>query len=130
MLQGVRAVWSLPWAVVGTCRRAFTLPVFTGAAAVAAVAPSTVTLREVALFGGIVMGIHIVILVAVSARHRMWRLLPYLPVYLVFRMFKLYVALEAVLSLRVRPRVREAEEAVGAPVPVVSLAPRPDTSSA
>jgi Glycosyltransferase like family 2 len=125
MLQGVRAVWSLPWAVAGACRRAFTLPVFTGAGALAAVNPSTVTLREVALFGGIVMGMHIVVLIVISVRHRMWRLLPYLPLYLAFRLFKLYVALEAVLSLRVSQQARKAEES--ARMSVVSLVPDPDT---
>jgi cellulose synthase/poly-beta-1,6-N-acetylglucosamine synthase-like glycosyltransferase len=129
MHQGVRGVWSLPWAIVSTCRRAFTIPVFTGAAAFAAVSPGVLTLRQVALFGGIVMGVHTFTLICLACGHRAWRLLPYIPAYLAFRVFKLYVALESILSLRVRASAPEPASDMSTSPSPTGLALESETSA-
>jgi hypothetical protein len=76
--------------------------VFTIAVLLAATHPEVVTLREVAVIGGIIVGVHVAIVIVMLLAYRRFRYLPYVPVYLVFRAFKLYVAMEALLTLEVR----------------------------
>jgi hypothetical protein len=94
----------LPWSTVNACRRALMIPVFLIAFLLALTHPDVVTLREVAVIGGIIVGAHIAIVVVLLVAYRRFRYLPFVPLYLVFRAFKLYVAMEALLTLEVRRR--------------------------
>ncbi len=114
MGQGLRCLWMLPWSTVNACRRALMIPVFLIAVLLALTHPAVVTLREVAVIGGIIVGVHIAIVVVMLVAYRRFRYLPFVPLYLMFRAFKLYVAMEALLTLEVR------RHRAPAPVPVPS----------
>ncbi len=102
MAQGLRCLWMLPWSTLNACRRALMVPVLLVAGILALTHPDVITLREVAVIGGIIVGVHVAMVVVMLLAYRRWRYLPYVPVYLLFRAFKLYVAMEALLTLEVR----------------------------
>ena len=87
MKQGVRCLVVLPWSTINASRRTLMIPMFTTATLVAVLRPDVVTLQEVAVIGGIIVGIHVVIVVLMLIGYRHFRHLPFVPLYLVFRVF-------------------------------------------
>jgi hypothetical protein len=96
-------MWTLPTMALGGLRRAF-VPVWLVYGLGAAVAnPELVNVRNGALFGAMLFGPELLITLLAVAGYRQCRLLPYVPAYFGFRLFRSYVALEALLSFRYKP---------------------------
>jgi len=101
-LQGTRGVMTLPWSFVNACRRAVMLPLLLAAGVAGVVSPGLISLRQVAVIGGIMLGVHLVTVAILLVAYGRARLLLWLPMYFGFRVYKLYVAFEALLTLRLR----------------------------
>ena len=104
--QGARGAVTLPWALVNACRRSVMLPLLLCAGVTGLVSPGEISLRQVAMIGGILLGVHLVTVAILLMAHGSARLLPWLPLYFAFRVYKLYIAFEALLTLRLRSSTR------------------------
>lgn len=102
MRQGARALCLLPWAILNSSRRCLMIPILMCAATVELIEPTVFTLREVSVIGGFIVGLQLLVITIVLLGHRKWETIPYVPLYLVFRVFRAYVALEALLSLQLK----------------------------
>src|SRR5207302_9124976 len=107
--QRLRGMLLLPWCALTACRRSLTLPLLVAVAVVSAVDPALLTFRQVAVVGGIVVGAHLLIIVLLLVARRRFAALPFVPLYVVFRIFKLYVAFESLLTLELRQPMPVAE---------------------
>jgi cellulose synthase/poly-beta-1,6-N-acetylglucosamine synthase-like glycosyltransferase len=124
--QGIRGVWMLPWASFVMFRKLMLIPFACAAAAMIAVHPSTLPLREVAAAGAILLGVQLLEMTAVLAWYRRLDLVCYVPAYLIFRLIVTYYAIETLLSLSLIPgRVR-----AHAPHPATRLKPAAATPTA
>lgn len=100
MRQGARAMWLLPWAILNSSRRCLMIPILTCAGAVELVDPTVFSLREISVIGGFVVGVQLLVITAILLAHRKFEAIPVIPSYLVFRIFRAYIALETLLSLQ------------------------------
>ncbi|MGH2946148.1 MAG: hypothetical protein ACRDPC_07815 [Solirubrobacteraceae bacterium] len=64
--------------------------------------PSVLSMRQVSLVGGAVLSLQLAVIAALLLAHREFRALAAAPTYLLFRLFRAYVALETLLTLRLR----------------------------
>jgi hypothetical protein len=112
MLQGPRAVWNLPWSIFNGARRTMMVPCLVCAAVVSVIDPSVFSLREVSVVAGFIVGLQLIIISLLLIGHGEFAVLPFVPAYVVFRMYRAYTAFEAVLTLPLAP-------ARAATVPVV-----------
>jgi cellulose synthase/poly-beta-1,6-N-acetylglucosamine synthase-like glycosyltransferase len=101
--QGLRGMLLLPWSALSACRRSLTLPLFVCLGASALVDPEMLSVRQVAVVGGAVLGVHLVLVTALVVVRGRLNAVPYLPAYVLFRLFKVYVAFGALLTLEPRP---------------------------
>jgi cellulose synthase/poly-beta-1,6-N-acetylglucosamine synthase-like glycosyltransferase len=106
MLQGPRAVWNLPWSVFNAARRTMMVPCLVCAVVVEVLDPSVFSLREVSVVAGFIVGLQLIIISVLLLVHGELGMLPFVPAYVVFRMYRAYVALEAVLTLPLAPARR------------------------
>lgn len=102
MCQGVRGVWALPWAVVNGVRRLLMIPVLAMVVVVASTDSAVFTVKQVAVIGGTASAIQLLIIAIVLVIGREFRSLPFLPLFLVFRVFRSYVAFEMLLTLKLK----------------------------
>jgi hypothetical protein len=103
MLQGPRAVWNLPWSIFNAARRTMMVPCLLCAAVVEALDPSVFSLREVSTVAGFIIGLQLIIISVLLLCHGEASVLPFVPAYVVFRMYRAYVAFETVLTLPLAP---------------------------
>jgi cellulose synthase/poly-beta-1,6-N-acetylglucosamine synthase-like glycosyltransferase len=129
-LQGSRGLWTLPWSFVNASRRSVMLPMLIAAGVAGLVAPGMISLRQVALIGGLVLGVHMAVVVVLLVSHRSPRALVSLPTYFAFRVFKLYVAFEALLTLELRGVVRSLADESPSATRDVLHAPGPSPTPA
>jgi cellulose synthase/poly-beta-1,6-N-acetylglucosamine synthase-like glycosyltransferase len=99
MRQGLRGMWMLPWAAFMMFRKLMLIPFAIAAAAMVAVHPSTLPLRQVAAAGAILLGVQLIQMTVVLLLYGKPGLICVLPSYLVFRLIVTYYALEALLTL-------------------------------
>lgn len=99
MGQGARGILWLPWAMINAVRRAVMVPIFLCAGVIALERPQVITLRQVAVVGGLLVGSNLLALLILLLRAKHFSSIPYLPAYFIFRAFKLYVAFEMLLTL-------------------------------
>lgn len=105
--QGVRGTFSLPWALLQTVRRSVMVPVLLFAGVVAVLEPSALYLRGGAAFAAVLVGLPFLVSVLVIAAYRRFGLLPYLPLYVFFRLLRSYYSLEMLFTLPLgAPRTR------------------------
>jgi cellulose synthase/poly-beta-1,6-N-acetylglucosamine synthase-like glycosyltransferase len=102
MHQGARALCLLPWAILNSSRRCLMIPILICAGTVELLEPTVFTLREVSVIGGFIVGLQLLVITIVLVGYRKWEVIPFVPLYLVFRIFRAYVALEALLSLQLK----------------------------
>jgi len=95
----VRGTFSLPWALVQTVRRSVMVPVLLFAVVVAVLEPSALFLRGGAALAAVVVGLPFLVSVLVLSAYRRFGLLPYLPVYVFFRLLRSYYSLEMLFTL-------------------------------
>jgi cellulose synthase/poly-beta-1,6-N-acetylglucosamine synthase-like glycosyltransferase len=102
MRQGLRGLWLLPWSILNCSRRSLTLPVLACALAVELADLTVFSIRQISLVGGVVLSLQLAVIVVLLLAHRQFRALAAAPTYLLFRLFRKYVALETLLTLRLR----------------------------
>lgn len=102
-VEGLRAVWMLPWAGFIMLRRLMILPFACVALALLAETHSFVSMEEVAAGGAILLGFQLVQMAVCMAFFREWRLIAEIPSYVVFRLIVSFYALETLLGLSFRP---------------------------
>ena len=113
--QGLRGLALLPWSALSACRRALTIPLLICVGAAAAIDPGMVSLRQIAVVGGAIVGAHMLVVALLLVARGRIDLLPYVPAYVLFRIFKLYVAFGALLTLELkRPAAAPAQAAPAA----------------
>ena len=110
--QGVRGVFSLPWALLQTIRRSVMVPVLLFAGVTALLEPAALYLRGGAAVAAVVVGLPFLVSALVITAYRQFGLLPYLPVYVLFRLLRSYYSLEMLFTLPLgappaRRRLRE-----------------------
>ena len=97
--QGVRGTFSLPWALLQVARRSMTVPLLLFGVVTLLLTPDALFLRHGAALGAVVVGLPFLVSVAVVAAYRQFSLLPYLPVYVLFRLLRSYYSLEMLFTL-------------------------------
>lgn len=97
--QGVRGVFSLPWALVQTVRRSLVVPVLVYAGVVALLEPSALFLRGGAAALAVLVGLPFLVSVGVLLAYRRFDLLLFTPAYVFFRLLRAYFSLEMLLTL-------------------------------
>lgn len=106
MRQGARGLWLLPWSIFNAARRAMTVPVLVCAITVEIIDPAVLSLREISTVAGFIVGFQLSVISVLLLTHRQLAVIPFLPAYLVFRIFRAYVAFEALLTLLLKPAAR------------------------
>ncbi len=97
--QGVRGVFSIPWALLQVVRRSVTVPILIFAGVVALLEPTELYLRGGAAVAAIVIGLPFLVSICVLLAHRRVGLLPYTPLYMIFRLLRSYYSLEMLFTL-------------------------------
>lgn len=103
MRQGMRGVWSLPWAIVQASRRAMIIPILIYALLVAWIEPGALQLRNGAAVLAVLVGSPFVVAVIVLLAYRRYRLLLDLPAYVGFRLLRAFFTLETLFTLPLKP---------------------------
>lgn len=97
--QGVRGVFSLPWALLQVVRRAVTVPLLVFGGVALAFTPEALYLRGGAALGAVIVGLPFLVSVGVLSAYRRFGLLPYLLIYPFFRLLRSYYSLEMLFTL-------------------------------
>jgi cellulose synthase/poly-beta-1,6-N-acetylglucosamine synthase-like glycosyltransferase len=97
--QGARGLWLLPWSLLNGLRRSLMIPLLACALTVELLDPSVLSLREVSVIAGFIVGLQMIVIVVLLLAHRRFAVIPFVPAYLLFRMFRSYVAFETILTL-------------------------------
>ena len=115
MRQGVRALLLLPWALWSFVRRTLLLPLLVALALLVLVRSDALSLRDIAAVGAVIVVMQLVIMSCILAAHRQYRVIPFAPTYLAFRLLLIYFSLEAFLTLplRVTEGQRLSEDSTG-----------------
>jgi cellulose synthase/poly-beta-1,6-N-acetylglucosamine synthase-like glycosyltransferase len=125
MRQGVRGLWILPWSLFNAARRLMMIPVLLCALTVELLEPTVFALREISVVAGFIVGLQLIVILVILLAHRQFRVLPFIPAYLVFRLFRSYIAFEALLTLPLaRPARGDAFSRPATPMPEVAGAAR------
>ena len=111
--QGIRGLWLLPMGLISSVRRAGVPLMIIYALASMAVAPGTLFVREGVAVLAVLIGPPSILAVVAVVAYARFDLLPYLPGYFALRLFRAYVSLEALLTMR--HRSLPAAEAVEQP---------------
>lgn len=108
-LQGWRGLWLLPMGLLSAIRRAL-VPLFILYAIMALiVAPDRLFIRDGMAVVAVIAGPHLVLVAAALVVYRRPGLVLFVPGYLALRLFRSYVAIEALLSMRHRSLVPTTE---------------------
>jgi cellulose synthase/poly-beta-1,6-N-acetylglucosamine synthase-like glycosyltransferase len=116
--QGVRGMWVMPLSAFGFWRRALVPLLIVYAAVTAAFNPELLNLRNGATFAAIVFGPEVLVTLLAVLAFRQFRLVPFIPAYFVFRLFRAYIGLEVLLSLHQKAARRTETATVRQPAGV------------
>lgn len=105
MRQGARGLWGFPMAFVAVFRRIIVVPILIFAGLVAILDPNTLFLRQGAAIGAVVVGPALFMTSSVLLVHRRIDLIPYIPAYLLFRLFRAYIAYESLFTFVLKKKV-------------------------
>ena len=97
--QGVRGIFSLPWALLQVARRSVTVPLLLFGGLTLLLTPDALFLRHGAALVAVVVGLPFLVSVVVVTAYRQFGLLPYLPFYVLFRLLRSYYSLEMLFTL-------------------------------
>ena len=111
MRQGLRGVWILPWSIFNASRRSMMIPILVCAVVVEFLDPTVFALREISVVAGFLVGLQLVVVSVLLLAYRQFAAIPFVPAYLLFRMFRAYTAFETLLTLRLKPATAEASAA-------------------
>ena len=107
MRQGARGLWILPWSIFNGSRRSLMIPILVCALTVELLDSSVISLREISVVAGFIVGLQLIVIAVILVAHGRFGVLPFVPGYLIFRLFRAYVAFETLLTLRLKPEARE-----------------------
>jgi cellulose synthase/poly-beta-1,6-N-acetylglucosamine synthase-like glycosyltransferase len=113
--QGPRGFVYLPMMLLYGSRKALIPPIFVFGIVLLATNSTVVDVRNGAALGAMLVGASMLLTIFTLAIYRQFGLLPYAPAYPVFRLFRAYVAMEALLTLP--PRKRGSRAGGREPVP-------------
>jgi hypothetical protein len=109
-LQGLRGVWTMPWACFVMFRKLMLIPFAVAALTLIIIDHSTFPLREVAAAGAITLGAQLIEMVVVVTLLAGPAYIVSLPSYVLFRLIVTYFSLETLLTVRLRdPEPQQAE---------------------
>jgi cellulose synthase/poly-beta-1,6-N-acetylglucosamine synthase-like glycosyltransferase len=108
MRQGARGLWILPWSIFNGSRRSLMIPILVCALTVELLDSNVLSLREISVVAGFIVGLQLIVIAVILLAHGRFGVLPFVPGYLVFRLFRAYVAFETLLTLRLKPQGRES----------------------
>jgi cellulose synthase/poly-beta-1,6-N-acetylglucosamine synthase-like glycosyltransferase len=108
MRQGLRGVWILPWSIFNASRRSMMIPILVCAVVVEFLDPTVFALREISVVAGFLVGLQLVVVSVLLLANRQFAAIPFVPAYLLFRMFRAYTAFETLLTLRLKPATADA----------------------
>ncbi len=111
--QGVRGVFSLPWALLQVARRSVTVPLLLFGGVTLLLTPDALALRGGAALASVVIGLPFLVSVAVIAAYRQFGLLLYLPLYILFRLLRSYYSLEMLFTLPFGQPLGAVEQKLG-----------------
>jgi cellulose synthase/poly-beta-1,6-N-acetylglucosamine synthase-like glycosyltransferase len=103
MRQGIRGIWMIPLAMFGICRRAIVVPIMLYATTILAISPDDLFLRHGAAIAAVFLGPQLFIVTGALIARRQFNLLPLVPAYMLFRLFRAYIALESMQGLLLQP---------------------------
>jgi cellulose synthase/poly-beta-1,6-N-acetylglucosamine synthase-like glycosyltransferase len=101
-LQGLRGVWTLPWACFVMFRKLMLIPFAVAAIGLVILSHSFLPVREISAAGAIVLGAQLVMMGLVVSVLGGPALLFSLPSYMVFRLVVTYFSLETLLTIRLK----------------------------
>jgi cellulose synthase/poly-beta-1,6-N-acetylglucosamine synthase-like glycosyltransferase len=108
-MQGLRGVWTLPWACFVMFRKLMLIPFAIAAVVLVVSGHSFLPVREVAAAGAITLGAQLILMSVILTALGKPGLVASLPGYVVFRLIVTYFALETLLTVRLKePRPRSA----------------------
>jgi cellulose synthase/poly-beta-1,6-N-acetylglucosamine synthase-like glycosyltransferase len=102
MRQGLRGLWILPWSIFNASRRSMMIPILVCAFVVELLDPTVFALREISVVAGFLIGLQLVVISVLLLAYRQFAAMPFVPAYLLFRMFRAYTAFETLLTLRLK----------------------------
>lgn len=111
MRQGVRGLWTLPYAYVIAIRRVILVPIVVYAAMVAIIDPSALFLRGGAAVGAVLIGPAFLMTVAILVIYRRLDLVPFIPAYLGLRVIRAYIGLDMLFTLPLKETVPRSQPA-------------------
>ena len=103
MGQGLRGLWVLPWSIFNASRRTLMIPILACALVVELIDPNVFALREISVVAGFLVGLQLIVIALLLLAYRQFAAVPFLPAFLLFRMFRAYTAFETLLTLRLKP---------------------------
>jgi len=106
--QGLRGMWTLPWACFVMFRKILLIPFAVAGFALIFLDHSLLPLREIGAAGAVLLGLQLVAMAAVLAVVGGRSLIYFLPSYLVFRLIVSYFALEMLLTVQLKARWRSS----------------------
>jgi cellulose synthase/poly-beta-1,6-N-acetylglucosamine synthase-like glycosyltransferase len=101
-LQGLRGVWTLPWACFVMFRKLILIPFALAALGLVIVGHSFFPVREVAAAGAITLGVQLIVMAVVVTLLAGPSHIVSLPSYIVFRLIVTYFALETLLTVQLK----------------------------
>ncbi len=103
MRQSARG-FVLIWRLFNQSRRLMMLPIVVWVAAAEVVEPSMFSLQKVFMIGISTVVLQLLVVVMLLVAYRQFPLVPWVPSYLLFRLFRWYISLEGFLTMRLKER--------------------------
>jgi cellulose synthase/poly-beta-1,6-N-acetylglucosamine synthase-like glycosyltransferase len=100
--QGLRGVLVLPWTLLNASRMALMVPMSIVFVITALAGQPILEVRQTVVFGSLVVVLQLVVLGLLLVRYGEAKLVPLVPTYLAFRLYRAYVSTETLLTLRIR----------------------------
>jgi cellulose synthase/poly-beta-1,6-N-acetylglucosamine synthase-like glycosyltransferase len=114
MCQGVRGLWIIPNSVWIIFRRVLVVLILIYFGVATIINPSAVSIWPLAAVGALFLGPSFLLTLITLLAYRRIRLVPFLPVYLLFRIIRAYICLEMLFTLSFRTRVPQEQKAPSA----------------
>ena len=74
---------------------------------------SVFDLRQISVVAGFLVGLQLIVITLLLLANRQFAAVPFVPAFLLFRMFRAYTAFETILTLRLKPAARAVTTATG-----------------
>lgn len=102
MRQGIRGVWLLPWTVLSGCRRLVAIPLILHLAIAQALGHPVLSVPRGPATLALALTFSLFLPTLILLAYRQFDVVPFIPTYVAFALFRSYIGLETVLTLRLR----------------------------